>query len=42
MNNENEDDDAYESVNMLPDLVFVFVLVLVLNLGIFKIGSYLR
>ena len=38
MNNEHEDDDeyAYESINMLPNLVFVVVvLVLVLDLGIF-------
>jgi hypothetical protein len=38
MNNEHEDDDeyAYESINMLPNLVFVVVLVLVLDLGIFS------
>ena len=36
---DNEDDEEYENVRTLPNLVFVLVLVLVLDIGIFEIGS---
>ena len=36
---ENEDDEESESVGTLPNLVFVLVLLLVLDIGIFKMGS---
>jgi hypothetical protein len=39
LDNENGDDDEYESGGMLPNFVFVLVLLLVFDIRIFKIGT---